>query len=114
MLQWELKISAPKDSKEDLIELISYYQTRLFELQTNERYGKLLNLAVTSEEFNNLSEAEKRYINMLKRHYENYKKIPVKFYSEYAKLKNMSNLTWSKAKEKNDYSLFKPYLEKNY
>ncbi len=112
LLQWELKISAPKDSKENLVELISYHQTKLFELQTSEYYGKLLNFAIASEEFKQLSETEKRYINILKRHYDNYKKIPVEFYSEYAKLKNISNLAWSEAKEKGDYNLFKPYLDK--
>ena len=75
LLQWELKISAPKDSKENLVELISYHQTKLFELQTSEYYGKLLNFAIASEEFKQLSETEKRYINILKRHYDNYKNI---------------------------------------
>ncbi len=113
LLQWELRILSPKDSKINLVDLISYHQTNLFKLQTSEKYGDLLNETINSEDFKNLSEPEKRYVYNLLRHYEDYKKIPVDVYSEYSKLRNISNLAWSEAKEKNDYSLFKPYLEKN-
>ena len=111
LLSWELKINAPIGSNDDLINLISSYEKKLFELSTNEKYGKLLNDTINRKEYSLLEEAEKRYSNNLQKHYENYKKVPQDFYLEYAKTQKTTNIIWKEAKEKKDYNMFKPYLE---
>ena len=110
LLSWELRINAPKDSQNDLINLISYYDEKIFKLKTSDEYGKILNDAIRSEDFNKLEDAEKRYIKNLVRHYKQSKKIPIAFYNEYQKLKNKANLVWERAKKNNDFNTFKPYL----
>lgn len=110
LLRWELRINAPKKSQNDLINLISYYDEKIFKLKTSDEYGKILNDAIRSEDFNKLEDAEKRYIKNLVRHYKQSKKIPIAFYNEYQKLKNKTNLVWEKAKKDNDFNTFKPYL----
>ena len=92
LLSWELKINAPIGSNDDLINLISSYEKKLFELSTNEKYGKLLNDTINSKEYSLLEEAEKRYINNIQKHYENYKKVPQDFYLEYAKTQKNTNV----------------------
>lgn len=112
LLLWELKITAPKDSQSDLVDLIAHFQRMVFELQTNNHYGELLNEIISCDEFNDLKEPEKRYIKNLLRHYEEYKKVPVDFYEEYNKIINESNIAWREAKESNNYDLFKPHLKR--
>lgn len=48
-------------------------------------------------------------MHLLERYRKN-KKIPASFYTQYVELKNKSNMIWRKAKEGNDYEIFKPYL----
>lgn len=112
LLLWELKINAPKDSEKDLIDLISYHKKNLFSMQTSIQYGNLLKAAMESLEYQTLSEEEKRYIQNLLRHYEKNKKVPTDFYEEYSKMKATANVVWRRAKEKNNYKLFEPYLRK--
>lgn len=111
ILMWELQITAPNQSKDDIINLITHYENKLFEMQTSEQYGSLLENLIDSDEFSKLEDDEQRYINNLLRHYKDDIKIPQDFYIRYSKLKNQSNLVWMKAKENNDYELFKPYLK---
>ena len=54
ILRWELRISTPNDAKDDLINLITHYENKLFQLQTSSNYGDLLNDVVKSEEFKKL------------------------------------------------------------
>ncbi len=112
ILRWELKISTPKKSEQNLIDLIAAYESQLFELQTSENYGKLLNKVIENTDFKKIEKAEQNYICNLLRHYEEKRKIPMDFYTRYIKLKNESNLVWKKAKEQNNYQLFKPYLKR--
>ena len=112
ILLWELKINAPKDSEKDLIDLISYHEKNLFSMQTSIQYSNLLKAAMESLEYQTLSEEEKRYIQNLLRHYEKNKKVPTDFYEEYSKMKATANVVWRRAKEKNNYKLFEPYLRK--
>lgn len=67
-------------------------------------------VCVNSEEFNNISEAEQNYIKTQLRRYNEKARIPSEFFSEYQKLLKRSNLAWREAKEKQDYSIFKPFL----
>lgn len=111
ILRWELKISTPKKAEDNLIKLITHYENKLFELQTSDYYGQLLNKIIKDEEFNKVEESEQRYILNLLRHYEENKKIPAEFYEKYINLKSNSNIAWKNAIEQNNYEIFKPYLK---
>lgn len=111
LLRWELKVSSPKKSQQDLIELITDYERKLFELQTSDTYGSILEKAIDGTGIFMLEEAEQRYILNLERHYEERKKVPADFYAKYIELKNKSMVAWRQAKEENNYALFKPYLK---
>lgn len=112
MLRWDLKISSPENSKDDLINLIGKLEEELFELLTSNKYGKVLKNCIESEEFQSLSIKEQRFIQKLLRGYENNKKIPLEFYLEHKKLCDKSTMVWTKAKANDDYEMFKPYLKK--
>ena len=73
VIGWDLRISTPRDEKEEVVDLISGLEDKLFKLQTNNDYEILLKGAIESDEFKELSLSEQRYINNLLKNY--YKKI---------------------------------------
>lgn len=112
LLNWELRVNAPKESKMDLIDLITKQELYTFNLMTSDEYIKIINSAMESDEYNNSNEEVKRSIKYLKERYEKNKKVPSDFYSEYCNLKNVTNKVWEEARLANDYNMYKPYLIK--
>ena len=105
LLNWELKVSCPKDASDDLIDLISKYEEKLFILKSSDEYAEFLRNA------KNLTEEEQRIVNNELKNYERNKRVPKDFYVSYCKLKNKTNVIWREAKESNNYDLYKPYLK---
>ena len=113
LLLWEIDTKVPKDSIDYYIELSSKMETEIFEMSTSDKYVTLLESAINSDDFKSLEEYKKRYYLDLKDNFYKLKKIPSKFYEEFSKQKSKSKQIWAEAKSKNDYMIFKPYLEKN-
>ena len=113
ILYWEMDTKVPKDSYEHYADLSSLIGTKVFEMSTSVKYIELLNKFVVSEEFKTLVKHKQIYYLDLIKNYEKEKKIPKEFFKKFEKQKSISKQKWTEAKEKNDYSIFKPYLEKN-
>lgn len=112
VIGWDLRISTPRDEKEEVVALISGLEDKLFKLQTNNDYEILLKSAIESDEFKELSLSEQRYINNLLKNYYKKVNVPNDFYIEYTEFLHKSTIVWEEAKKNNDYNIFKPYLEK--
>lgn len=112
VIGWDLRISTPRDEKEEVVALISGLEDKLFKLQTNNDYEILLKGAIESDEFKELSLSEQRYINNLLKNYYKKVNVPNDFYIEYTEFLHKSTIVWEGAKKNNDYNIFKPYLEK--
>ena len=113
ILYWELDTIIPIDSYDYYADLSSKLATEVLEMSTSDKYIELVNNVINSNEFSKLEEHKQIYIKDLKKNYEKEKKIPKEFFKKYEKQKSISKLKWNEAKEKNDYSIFKPYLEEN-
>ena len=112
LMHWELDVVAPKKSQDYLIEVMTKEEVKLFEMITSDNYKELLDKALESREFKKLPEEEQRYLKSLKDDYEREAKVPSSFFEKYSSLKSKAQTAWMEAKEKNDYQIFKPYLEK--
>ena len=112
ILSWDLLTSTPIDAQDNQISLITNLESKLFKLKISPEYGKLLKRYINSKKFLNKSEFEQRIINNIYKDYLKNLKIPQEFYERYVKLKHICTKVWEEAKNKNDYNLFKPYLEK--
>lgn len=110
-LDWDMRISAPKDAKDYIISLEGDIADKIFKLQTDSKYKELLLNVINDSYFKELDDSEQRYINNLLKDYYKNVLVPNDFYTEYVKLCSKSSTVWEEAKEKNDYGLFKPYLE---
>ena len=113
ILNWEMDTIIHKDALDKYIDLSSKLETEVFQMITSKEYENLLNNAIKSKEFGELEEYKKKYFKDLKESFEKNKRIPQKFYEEFSKHRSKSKQVWVEAKEKNDYKIFKPYLEKN-
>ena len=112
IIGWDLRISTPKDEKDEVVNLIGSLEDKLFKLQINKDYEFLLKDAIESDEFKNLSLSEQRYVNNLLTNYYKRIDVPNDFYIEYTEFVHKSTIAWEEAKKNNDYNAFKPYLEK--
>ena len=59
-----------------------------------------------------ISEITKKLIEECKKEYDYKRKIPAEEYKEYTILLSQAETVWEEAREKSDFALFKPYLEK--
>ena len=112
MLRWEMDTIAPSTSFDYLINTSTHLELEAFKLSKSNEFINLLNKVIESNEFDNLEESEKKYILKLKNDYNKLKNIPDTFYEMYSKLRSESLNAWVKAKEENNYQIFKPYLIK--
>ena len=112
ILMWELDTKVPKDSIDYYSKIYTKIEKEIFEMSTSEKYIELLDKAIASDEYKDLEEHKKIYYLNLKDEYEKEKRIPKDFYEEFSKQKLKSRQSWAEAKEKSDYSIFKPHLEK--
>ncbi len=112
LLDWDLRVHSPKDGKDYLIQVKSQLELNTFQLKTSEEYENILRNLIHSQDFDKLSQKEKRYITKLLEDYKRNKQVPEDFYQAYKKQQTITNVVWEEAKEKKDYSLFQPDLEK--
>jgi len=109
VLYWDMRTGAPKKGIEDRSKVISMLSGKSFEMSTSDKMGEYLDILEKDEE---LDEITKKLIKECKKEYEKNKKIPKERFKEYIELSSNSESAWEEAKEKSDFSLFKPYLEK--
>lgn len=106
ILRWEMDTTAPEKSFEYLIDISTKIELESFKLSTSD---ELINL-INKININALNELDRIYVLDLKEDYERFKRVPESFYEEFTKLRNNSLNTWVKAKNENNYSIFKPFL----
>ncbi len=73
---------------------------------------EFVELVDKASQIEDLNVYEKGVIRVLQRTIRIMKALPSEFIAEYSKVTQEAMLTWKQAKEKNDYNIFKPYLEK--
>lgn len=112
LMYWDLRTGAPKQGVNQRSEVIGMLSSEVFHMSTSETMAafiaKLLNEKVNGQ----LSEITKKTLLECKKDYDRNKKIPANEYKEYVILQSKAENIWEEAREKNDFQLFQPYLEK--
>ncbi len=73
---------------------------------------EFVELVDKASQIEDLNIYEKGVVRVLQRTIRIMKALPSEFIAEYSKVTQEAMLAWKQAKEKNDYNIFKPYLEK--
>lgn len=109
LLSWDLETQAAKESVEGISKTLSILSKLSYDNYVNQEFKDLL----YSIEVDKLDDVEKKIVEKLKKEvFEKMEKIPSDEYSEYVKLMAEASSVWEKAKNENNYEIFKPYLKK--
>ncbi|WP_373897170.1 carboxypeptidase M32 [Haloimpatiens sp. FM7315] len=109
VLYWDMRVGAPKKGMEYRGEVLGYLSGELYKLQTSEKIKEYIEYF---SKFNDLDDVTKSMVENVKKQYNETKKIPEDRYKEYTILTSKAENAWQEAKDKKDFNIFKPYLEK--
>ncbi|MGG3469589.1 carboxypeptidase M32 [Neobacillus pocheonensis] len=108
LIYWDLRTGAPKKGVEQRSEVIGMLSSEVFKMSTSEEMAAYIASLTNAE----LPESSRRILEECKKEYERNKKIPAEEYKEYVVLQSKAESIWEEAKEKADFTMFSPYLEK--
>ncbi|MBO4538191.1 MAG: carboxypeptidase M32 [Erysipelotrichaceae bacterium] len=100
---------APKGGAEYRNERMAYISGELYSLATSD---ELLEMLKKLSEDETLDDVHKRIVSWHLKDMLRDRCVPKEFFVEYEKLLMDANVAWEKAKNENDYQIFKPYLLK--
>ncbi|MGK9254267.1 carboxypeptidase M32 [Paenibacillus humicus] len=112
LVGWDQKVTAPKKGRDLFAKAIGTFRTEQFKLSVSEEMGSLLRLLSAPEVQADLDEITQAQLRERTAEYERFKKIPEDMYRDYVVLTSKANHAWEEARERSDFSLFQPYLEK--
>ncbi len=112
LLNWDMETCTPKLGFDKQADAIGYFSAEAFRLSTSDKLEKLLEQLSEKEEYDSLDETWKFIVKRMKRDLDKDKRIPADFYESYVREQAVSGNAWREAKNKSDFSIFAPHLEK--
>ncbi len=110
LIYWDGATGAPKKAVNNRAQILGILASEVFKLTVSEEMKQCLEvLEKHNDELDSITSAV--VIEMRKEH-DKLTKIPADEYREYAELLGKSSAVWEEAKNKSDFSIFEPYLEK--
>lgn len=109
VLYWDMRVGMPKKGVPYRGEVLGYISSESYKLQTSEKMKEFIDYFISQE---NLDDVTKAMVYNAKKNYDQTKKIPEDKYTEYVILTSNSEAAWEEARAKNDFSIFRPFLEK--
>ena len=109
LLGWDQEVLMPPKAAKLRAEQLSWVSKTGHEKLTHPRIGELLNILEREE---NLNEIQKGNVRLTRDSYNKATKLPTEFVAEMAKHKSKSQISWTEARAKNDFSLFRDDLVK--
>lgn len=109
LAHWDMQTYMPKDginARSEALSKISVLGQKLF------LEKEFVSLIKQAEKEKNLNDYEKAIVRVLKRDLDYYQKLPPKFIEEFSIVTSKAHSAWKEAKEKKNFLIFEPYLEK--
>lgn len=107
LVQWDLRTKIPKNGVEQRSEVVGFLSEQLHKLETSERIKYFIDTLKDKTNDNVLQQA----LQDCEETFERNKKIPLEENKEFVMLQSKAESVWQEAREKDDFSLFQPYLE---
>ena len=111
LMYWDMQTTAPEGGQEKLSDSITYFSTEMFKKSTSDEFYDLVCKLAEPEEFDKLDDVMKFDISRTKRDLDKARRVPADFYEEYVKTTTTSSVVWPKAKQNNDWNLYKEPLK---
>jgi carboxypeptidase Taq len=112
ILGWDYQTHMPPKAVMQRATQNALLASLIHEKRTDPKIGELLEEVRNHEEFNKLNEIEKRNIEIIRREYDRYSKVPIELAVKLAKQRPIAIEAWTKAKQEKKFSLLKPEMEK--
>jgi len=109
LLHWDSIVNMPKDAIEYRSEMIGYLTGESYKLTTSEKMKEFIDYFSGIDDLDHLTKA---ILENITKDYNYATKIPEAEYIQYEIDKSLSQSAWEEAKNKNDFSIFKPHLGK--
>lgn len=112
LLGWDLRTKAPRKAAKRRSEVISALSKEVFSLSTSKEMGEYLERLRETDVYDELDEITRKTVDLCYKEYIKNVKIPEEEYREYVLLQAETETLWEEAKEKGDFEMFRPNLEK--
>ncbi len=112
LLAWDLRTGAPKKGANQRSEVIGTLSAEVFSLSTSQEMDDYLARLREEDVYANLDDITRKTVDECYKEYERNEKIPKDEYKEYVLLQSQTETLWEEAKEKSDFEMFRPNLEK--
>ena len=110
VLYWDMTTYMPEEGLESRADIIEYLSGEVFSKITSSKVKEYLDFF--GDKMDDLDDVNKAMIKKLSKEYNETMKIPKDKYKAFVSLCSKSEKAWEEAKEKGDYYIFKPHLEK--
>jgi carboxypeptidase Taq len=112
LMYWDMRTGAPKKGLEQRAEVVGILSQEMFKMSISEEMAAYIAKLSPSHVQTELSAVVQCALAECRKEYERNKKIPVEEYKEYVVLQSKAESVWEEAKEKSDFAMFRPYLER--
>ncbi|WP_088105686.1 carboxypeptidase M32 [Halalkalibacter urbisdiaboli] len=112
LLAWDSRTGAPKKGMHQRSEVIGTLSAEVFQLSTSEEMASYLGELREGSVQDELSFITKKTVEECHKAFERNVKIPKEEYKDYVMLQAQSETVWEEAKDKADFEMFRPNLEK--
>ena len=112
LLYWDMKTATPKLGQAGHVDALTHFSSEHFAMSTSERLGEMLAGLAEPEEFEALTDTWQFIVKYMKKDYDRNKRIPAELYNTLVQTQAQAGIAWEEAKEKSDFGLFAPHLQK--
>jgi carboxypeptidase Taq len=109
LLSWDQEVMMPPNASNLRAEQLAWLSSSGHLKMTDLRIGELL---IELENDEKLNEVQSGNLRLIRKSYDKATKLPTKFVIEVAKHRSKSMVTWTEARAKNDFSIFRDDLKK--
>lgn len=109
LADWDARVCMPKKGVDDRGQSMGYLATEIHKMSTDDKVKDFVEYFSKEEDLDEITTAMVREVT---KSYEETIKIPAQWQTEYTILCSKAAVAWEEAKEKSDFEIFRPYLEK--
>ncbi|MGJ9456777.1 carboxypeptidase M32 [Oceanobacillus sp. CF4.6] len=107
LAQWDMRTKIPRKAVAQRTEVVGFLADKQHQLETSEKMKFFIDVLKDKTE----DPIIQKIVEECEENYERNRKIPNNEYKDYVMLQSKSEAMWQEAREKDDFSLFQPYLE---
>ena len=110
LMYWDMTTGIPENAAEGRAETMSFMQMQAHNLSVSKEIYDFIKFFEKNED--KLNFVQKRMLHEIKKNYEKEKIFPEEFIKEFSLAASRGQLSWEKAKNEDNFEIFKPALEK--